>query len=215
MTGVSVLVVDDHPVVLTGLTALLVDETWVGRVDTATTVAAALDQARMHPPGLAIVDLRLPDGDGVDLVRSLVARAPGLRAVVLTMHADPEAALRALVSGAVGYLLKDTPPEEMRVALASAARGGLVVDPAVAMPVRRSLGGSGRTLPTLTPRQEQMLDLLATGMPTTVIAERLSLSPKTVRNRLSEVFTALGVTTRAEAIVLARDAGLGRGTRSG
>jgi DNA-binding NarL/FixJ family response regulator len=83
------------------------------------------------------------------------------------------------------------------------------------MPVRRSLGGSGRTLPTLTPRQEQMLDLLATGMPTTVIAERLSLSPKTVRNRLSEVFTALGVTTRAEAIVLARDAGLGRGTRSG
>ena len=215
MTGVSVLVVDDHPVVLTGLTALLVDETWVGRVDTATTVAAALDQARMHPPGLAIVDLRLPDGDGVDLVRSLVARAPGLRAVVLTMHADPEAALRALVSGAVGYLLKDTPPEEMRVALASAARGGLVVDPAVAMPVRRSLGGSGRTLPTLTPRQEQMLDLLATGIPTTVIAERLSLSPKTVRNRLSEVFTALGVTTRAEAIVLARDAGLGRGTRSG
>jgi DNA-binding NarL/FixJ family response regulator len=215
MNAIRVLVVDDHPVVLTGLAAVLSDETWVGHLDTATTVAAALARARTHPPQLAVVDLRLPDGDGVDLLRSLVALAPGLRAVVLSMHADPDAALRALASGAVGYLLKDTPPDEMRMALASAARGGLVVDPAVALPVRRSLGGSGRALPTLTPRQEQLLDLLAGGLPTAVIAQRLSLSPKTVRNRLSEVFALLGVTTRAQAIVLARDAGLGRGERSG
>ena len=215
MTGIRVLVVDDHPVVLTGLVALLADESWVSHLDTATTAAAALERARTAPPQFAVLDLRLPDGDGVDLLRSLVALAPGLRAVVLTMHADPGAALRALASGAVGYLLKDTPPEEMRVALASAARGGLVVDPAVALPVRRSLGGAGRALPALTPRQEEMLDLLATGLPTALIAERMSLSPKTVRNRLSEVFAALGVTSRAEAIVRAREAGLGRGTRSG
>lgn len=215
MTAIRVLVVDDHPVVLTGLAAVLADESWVGHLDTVTTVAGALAHARMHPPQLAVVDLRLPDGDGVSLLRSLVALAPGLRAVVLTMHADSDAALRALASGAVGYLLKDTPPDEMRMALASAARGGLVIDPAVALPVRHSLGGSGRALPTLTPRQEQLLDLLANGLPTAVIAQRLSLSPKTVRNRLSEVFAMLGVTTRAQAIVLARDAGLGRGERSG
>jgi two-component system nitrate/nitrite response regulator NarL len=210
-----VLVVDDHPVVLTGLAALLADESWVGQLDTATTVAAAVQHARAHPPQLAVIDLRLPDGDGVDLLRTLVALVPGLRAVMLTMHADADAAMRALASGAVGYVLKDSPPDEMRVALASAARGGLVVDPAVALPVRRRLGGAGRALPVLPPRQEEMLDLLAAGLPTGVIAERMSLSAKTVRNRLSEVFAALGVTTRAEAIVLARESGLGRGTRQG
>lgn len=210
-----VLVVDDHPVVLSGLSAVLADESWVDDLETATSAATALAHARSHPPDLAVVDLRLPDADGVDLLRSLIALTPGLRAVVLTMHADPDAALRALTSGAVGYLLKDTPPDEMRISLASAARGGLVVDPAVALPVRRSLGGSGRALPGLTPRQEQLLDLLATGLTTAVIAERLVLSPKTVRNRLSEVFATLGVTTRAQAIVLARDAGLGRGERFG
>jgi DNA-binding NarL/FixJ family response regulator len=210
-----VLVVDDHPVVLTGLAALLAGESWVQQLDTATTVAEAVHRARVHPPQLAVIDLRLPDGDGVDLLRTLVALVPGLRAVLLTMHADANAAIRAVASGAVGYVLKDSPPEEIRMALSSAARGGLVIDPAVALPVRRRLGSAGRALPVLTPRQEELLDLLAAGLPTAVIAERMSLSAKTVRNRLSEVFTALRVTTRAEAIVLARESGLGRGTRQG
>jgi DNA-binding NarL/FixJ family response regulator len=213
--GVRVLVVDDHPIVAAGLGALLADEPWVDAVDTAATVAQALQVVRVRPPRLAVVDLRLPDGNGVDLIRSLVALEPGLRAVVLSMHADADAAVRALASGAVGYLLKDSPPQEMRVALASAARGGLVVDPSVALPVRRSLGGARRVLPSLTPRQEQLLDLLAAGLATSEIADRLCLTPKTVRNRLSEVFAALGVSTRAEAIVAAREAGLGRGGRPG
>lgn len=212
--GGTVLVVDDHPVVLTGLAALLADEPWVSGVETATTAAEAVRSARERPPSLAVLDLRLPDADGVDLLRRLVALVPDVRAVLLTMHADEEAAVRAMASGAVGYLLKDTPPDDMRVALASAARGGLVIDAAVAAPVRRSLGGGGRTLPELTPRQRELLDLVAAGLPTALVAERMHLSPKTVRNRLSEVFLALGVTSRAEAIVRARDAGLGRGERA-
>ena len=206
------LVVDDHPVVLTGLAALLADEPWVDRVETATTAEEGVRRAREHPPLLAVLDLRLPDASGVDLLRRLVALVPDVRAVILTMHADEEAALRAVASGAVGYLLKDTPPDDMRLALASAARGGLVIDPAVASPVRRSLGGS-RPLPELTPRQHELLDLVAAGLPTAVVAERMHLTPKTVRNRLSEVFQALGVSSRAEAIVRAREAGLGRGER--
>ena len=206
------LVVDDHPVVLTGLAALLADEPWVDRVETATTAEEGVRRAREHPPLLAVLDLRLPDASGVDLLRRLVALVPDVRAVILTMHADEEAALRAVASGAVGYLLKDTPPDDMRLALASAARGGLVIDPAVASPVRRSLGGS-RPLPELTPRQHELLDLVAAGLPTAVVAERMHLTPKTVRNRLSEVFQALGVSSRAEAIVWAREAGLGRGER--
>ena len=207
------LVVDDHPVVLTGLAALLADEPWVDRVETATTAEEGVRRAREHPPLLAVLDLRLPDASGVDLLRRLVALVPDVRAVILTMHADEEAALRAVASGAVGYLLKDTPPDDMRLALASAARGGLVIDPAVASPVRRSLGGGGRPLPELTPRQHELLDLVAAGLPTAVVAERMHLTPKTVRNRLSEVFQALGVSSRAEAIVRAREAGLGRGER--
>jgi DNA-binding NarL/FixJ family response regulator len=208
-----VLVVDDHPVVLTGLAALLADEPWVDRVETATTAEEGVRRAREHPPLLAVLDLRLPDASGVDLLRRLVALVPDVRAVILTMHADEEAALRAVASGAVGYLLKDTPPDDMRLALASAARGGLVIDPAVASPVRRSLGGGGRPLPELTPRQHELLDLVAAGLPTAVVAARMHLTPKTVRNRLSEVFQALGVSSRAEAIVRAREAGLGRGER--
>lgn len=212
MRPVSVLVVDDHPVVLTGLAALLTDESWVGRVDTATTAQAALAAAREHPPTLAVLDLRLPDSSGVDLLRRLVVLVPDVRAVILTMHADEQAALEAVASGALGYLLKDTPPDDMRLALASAARGGLVFDPAVASPVRRNLGG-GRPLPQLTPRQRELLDLVAAGLSTATVADRMALTPKTVRNRLSEVFQSLGVTSRSEAIVLAREAGLGRGER--
>lgn len=212
-TRTSVLLVDDHPVVLTGLAALLEDEPWVGRVATATTAVEAEASARRDPPHLAVLDLRMPDGSGNDLLRRLIAIVPGLRAVILTMHADEDAALQALSSGAVGYLLKDTPPAQLRASLFSASRGGLVVDQAVAGPVRLSLGHGGRDLSALTPRQHELLDLLATGMPTGDIALRTCLSPKTVRNRLSEVFAVLGVSTRSQAIVLAREAGLGRGER--
>lgn len=210
-SGHRVLLVDDHPVVLLGMTGLLQRERWVCAIETAGDGQTALRTAATFRPTLAVVDLRLPDLDGVDLVRRLIAQDPALRVCVLTMHVGTEQVLQALASGAVGYLLKDSPPDEVRGCLRQVAEGTLVLAPPAAMVVTGSLPGGGATvaLPDLTARESEVLDLLARGLPTQVIADRLHLAPKTVRNRLSEVFAKLGVQTRGEAMALARDAGLG------
>lgn len=207
---VTLLLVDDHPVFLDGLHALFRTESWVRDVAVARTGAEAMQECATTKPDVAVVDLRLPDGDGVDLTRRLLALHPPLRVLLLTMHADTEAVMRALASGAAGYLLKDAEPEDVRAAVRQVARGGMVVGAGVADPLRQSIGGGGPDLSGLAPRDRELLSLLAAGLPTAVIASRLHVTPKTVRNRLSELFGRLGVTSRAEAIVIARDAGFGR-----
>jgi DNA-binding NarL/FixJ family response regulator len=209
--SVSLLLVDDHPVFLEGLQGLFAAEPWVGGLAVARTGAEAMRRCADSQPDVAVVDLRLPDGDGVELTRRLLASRPRLRVLILTMHADSDAVLRALASGAAGYLLKDAEPEDVRAAVRQIARGGMVLGAGVADPLRQSMGGTGPDLSALRPRDRELLALLASGLPTAVIASRLHVSPKTVRNRLSELFGRLGITSRAEAIVIARDAGLGRG----
>lgn len=211
MENAHLLLVDDHPVFLDGLHALLASEPWVATVALARTAADAVERCSTRPFDVAVVDLRLPDGDGVDLTRRLLALRPRLRVLMLTMHADSDAVLRALASGAAGYLLKDAEPEDVRSAVRQVARGSMVVGAGAAETLQGSMTGTTIDLRSLTDRERELLGLLALGINTAVIAERLHVSPKTVRNRLSELFTRLGVSGRAEAIVLARDAGLGRG----
>ena len=207
---VRLLLVDDHPVFLDGLAALLGSQDWADVVAVAKTAAEAERAAAAARPDVAVVDLRLPDLDGVELTRRLLARQPGLRVLLLTMHAGQDAVLRGLGAGAAGYVLKDAEPEDVLGAVRQVARGGMVVGAGAAAAVRGQLAEEPSALPPLSPRDRELLGLLATGLTTAGIAARLGIAPKTVRNRLSELFAALGVSSREEAALLARAAGLGR-----
>ncbi len=207
---IRVLLVDDHPIVLSGLTALVQSDDGLELTATAGNVSQAL--AVTDPPDVAVVDLELPDGDGIQLGAALKERWPDLRVVVLTMHADDQAVMRSLGSGLDGYLLKDSDPEDVLRAIHSAARGTLVLGQGAAGAVVAAASTAPRTdeLSTLDARELEILDLLAQGMSTGQIAARLYLAPKTIRNRLSEIVGKLGTADRDQTIALARAAGLGR-----
>ncbi|OHV39983.1 MULTISPECIES: response regulator transcription factor [Pseudofrankia] len=208
---INVLVVDDHPVVLTGLTALIGSDPQLSVFGTARSAAAARELPGDHGPTVAVVDLQLPDGDGISLGVELRRRWPALRVLVLTMHADDATVIQSLASGLNGYLLKDADPEDVLAAIHSAAGGSLVVGRGVSAVVVAAAASAPRTdaLAALHARDLELLDLMVEGMPVSHIAARLYLAPKTVRNRISELLRKLAVTSREEAVSLGRAAGRG------
>jgi DNA-binding NarL/FixJ family response regulator len=209
---ISVLVVDDHPIVLSGLSALVGSDDDLELVAAAMTVSETLAVTRR--PDVAVVDLDLPDGDGIELGTRLKTRWPGVRVVILTMHADDAAVMRCLGSGLDGYLLKDSDPEDVLTAIHSAARGTLVLGRGAAAPVVAAAAATppaSDALAALDTREIEILHLLVRGLPTSQVAARLFLAPKTVRNRVSVMLGKLGVSSRDEAVALGRRAGLGHG----
>jgi DNA-binding NarL/FixJ family response regulator len=210
---IKVLVVDDHPVVLAGLEALIGSDpgmTVVASARSATEVRQLDDGAK---PDVAVLDLQLPDGDGISLGIELKRRWPELRVLVLTMHADETTVMQSLASGLDGYLLKDADPEDVLAAVHSAAGGSLVVSRSVSAVVVAAAASAPRTdaVAALDARDLEILELLVDGLPTSQVAARLYLAPKTIRNRISEMLGKLGVSSRDEAVALGRAAGLGRG----
>ena len=212
---IRVLLVDDHPIVLSGLSSLVQSDDGLALIATAGTVDQAL--AVTAQPDVAVVDLELPDGDGIHLGAALKERWPELRVVVLTMHADDQAVMRSLGSGLDGYLLKDSDPDDVLRAIHSAAHGTLVLGKGAAGAVVAAAATAPRTdaLGTLDARELEILELLAQGMSTGQIAARLYLAPKTIRNRVSEIVGKLGTANPDQAIALGRAAGLGRGAKPG
>lgn len=208
---IRVMLVDDHPIVLSGMSALVASDDALDLVATARDVAEALDVA--VEAEVAVVDLELPDGDGIELGAALKRRWPDLRVVVLTMHADHHAVLRSLGSDLDGYLLKDSDPEDLLTAIHAAASGTLVFGRGAAGAVVAAAASSPRTdaLQGLDAREMEILGLLARGMSTAQVAARLYLAPKTIRNRVSDIVGKLSASDRDEAIAMARAAGLGRG----
>ncbi|KXK60752.1 hypothetical protein AWW66_17260 [Micromonospora rosaria] len=209
-SGIHVLVVDDHPVVCRGLASLLGAETWIGRVSEAGTVREARRLVTTERPQVAIIDLGLPDGDGVELAGQLSVVAPFCATIVMTMTNDPDTVRAALAAGARGYLLKDSAPELVVAAVRTVAGGGSALGPGVATgpaPTGRSHRPAG-PLDRLSPRERELLGLLAHGHTNREIAARLSLSEKTVRNLLSIITGKLGVADRVQAVLLARRHGL-------
>ena len=204
-----VLVVDDHPIVLSGLTALIESEPGLTLVATARSAADAL-----HcdvEPDVAVIDLHLPDGDGIELGADLKRRWPHLRVLVLTMSADSHSVVRSVGAGLDGYLLKDSDPDELLAAIHAAARGALVLGRGASDAVVAVTASSPRTdsLAVLDAREFEILSLLVDGFTTQQVAARLYLAPKTILNRVSAIIAKLGVSSRADAVALGTAAGLG------
>ena len=210
---IRVAIVEDHPMFRMGLAAAIVEMDGielVGEAQRADQVAALVAQAA---PEVLLLDVRLPDASGLEVNRWLAEHHPEVRVVMLTMSEDHDTALTALRDGASGYLVKGVGPERVERALRTVAAGDVVLDQTLVAAVtelaqgRRS--GTARPFPQLTTREYDILGLLAEGLDNTAIARRLMLSPKTVRNHVSNVFTKLDVADRPGAIVLARRHGMG------
>lgn len=210
-TPIRVLLADDHPVVRGGLRALLDALDGIEVVAEASDGAAAIREAVISRPDVVVLDLRMPGIDGIEAARRITHDLPKVAVLVLTMFDDDELVADALEAGARGYLLKGAEPDEIERAVRAVAGGATILGPRVAA---RALGTAHRrpqvaVLTQLTAREHDALDLIARGMSNSAIADQLGIAPKTVANHISSIFLKLGVATRAEAIVRARDAGLG------
>jgi DNA-binding NarL/FixJ family response regulator len=208
---IRLLVADDHPMFVSGLTALLEAEPDMTVVAVAATGAEALRQAAEARPDVAVLDVTMPDGDGLAVTAGIRAAGLPTRALILTMYDDDENVLAALRAGAYGYALKGAGPNEILAAIRAVARGEAVFGAGVAA---RLLGHFARAastspFPQLTEREHEVLGLVARGLDNAAIARRLGVSGKTVRNHVSNVITKLHVSDRSGAILRAREVGLG------
>ncbi len=214
MSDLRILIADDHPVVRDGLRALLGSVPGYDVVAEAATGAEAVREAVLHTPDVALLDLRMPDLDGFAATREIGKAAPSVAVLILTMHEDDDSVFAAMRAGARGYLVKGASQEEILGGITAVARGEAIFGPGVAQRVlaffRAGPSVAEPAFPELTPREREILDLLAAGLPNAVIGERLALAPKTIANNVSSIFVKLRVAGRPEAIVRAREAGLGR-----
>lgn len=219
MIGVAdplrVLIADDHPVFRSGLRALLNLEEGYEVAGEAGTGKEAVSLALELQPDVVVMDLRMPEFDGVEATRRIVRDSPHIAVVVLTMFDDDDSVFAAMKAGARGYLLKGTNQADVLRAIALVGSGGALFGPSIATRVveyfSRPQRAAGReAFPELTDREREVLALVAEGQSNHAIAVRLGISEKTVRNHVSNIFAKLAVADRAQAIVRARQAGLAR-----
>jgi DNA-binding NarL/FixJ family response regulator len=214
MTVIRVVIADDHPIVREGLTALLSSVPGFDVVASARTGREAVQEVVVHRPDVALLDLQMPELDGFGATRQIVRSAPDVAVLVLTMHADDDSVFTAMRAGARGYLVKGAEQEEILGAIRAVAAGEVIFGPAVAQRVLAFFSGPppapSNVFPELTDRETKILDLLAAGLSNAEIGQRLSLAGKTVANHVSSIFAKLQVAGRAQAIIKARDAGLGQ-----
>jgi DNA-binding NarL/FixJ family response regulator len=211
---IRIVVADDHPVVRDGLRALFTSLPGTDLVGEATTGREAIRAAVTARPDVLVMDLRMPDLDGIAATAEISRVAPDVAVLVLTMFDDDESVYAAMRAGARGYLVKGAAQEQISQAIGTVAAGGAIFSPGVARRVLDLFTGPApavRPFPELTGRERDVLDLIAAGLPNATIATRLGVAGKTVGNHISAIFAKLQVASRAEAIVRAREAGLGRG----
>jgi DNA-binding NarL/FixJ family response regulator len=210
---VRVVIADDHPLVRSGLRAALDPLEELEVVAEAATGSAAVREAVLHRPDVVVMDLQMPGLSGIEATRELRRAVPEASVLVLTMFEDDDSIFEAMAAGARGYVLKGAEAREIARAITAVAAGEAIFGPAVAARVLSFFAtppAPPAPFPELTARERQVLDLLATGRGNHQIAERLGLSAKTVANHLSAIFGKLQVADRTQAILRARDAGLGR-----
>ena len=217
MAPIRILIADDHPVFRFGLRALLNAMADTEVVGEATSGEAAIELAATLRPDLIVMDINMPDTNGIEATRRIREHNPDARVLVVTML-DDDSVFAAMRAGARGYLLKGAEPAETLRAIRAVADGEAIFSAGVAerlmhffaSPSTPSPEQPAAAFPELTEREREVLDLIARGLTNSAIAERLVLSPKTVRNYITEIFAKLQVADRAQAIIRARDAGLGQ-----
>jgi DNA-binding NarL/FixJ family response regulator len=211
MSTVRILLADDHRMFRQGLRELIERKTRFEVVGEASTGREALAEVERLRPDLVLLDIQMPELDGVAVARQLAQLHPAIKIVMLTMYRQDQHLLEAIKAGARGYLLKDADADELIAVLERVARGDAALDPALTArvfdAVRRGGGGLVGAEP-LTEREREIVQLLAAGHDNRTIAARLHLSEKTVGNRLSEIFQKLGVTNRTQAAIVAVQRGL-------
>ncbi len=209
----TVVIADDHPMIRQGLRLTLDDLPGIQVIGEATTGRQAVQLAESLQPDVLIMDINMPEGNGIDATRALAQSSPHVNVLILTMFDDDASVFQAMRAGARGYLLKGAGEDEIERAVRGVADGEAIFGPAIAQRVLDFLSGTTprqvAAFPELSEREREVLSLLAEGRSNPDIARRLFLSPKTVRNHVSNIFTKLQVADRAQAIIKARDAGLG------
>ena len=208
---ITLILADDHPVFASGLRAVFDAEPDLSVLAVASTGREAVRAATEHRPDVAVLDITMPDGDGLWVCDQLRAAGLGVRVLILTMSDDDENVLAALRAGAYGYTLKGAGPDELVAAVRAVARGEALFGAGIAARMLQHFGHSAvaSPFPQLTERETEVLGLLAAGRDNAGVARRLGVSPKTVRNHVSNIITKLQVSDRSGAILRARDAGLG------
>ena len=210
---IRLLVADDHPAFRRGLELMLADTGDVEIVGHAGTGVQAVELADQVLPDVILMDLRMPDLDGIEATRRLSRGTPAPAIVVLTMFEDDDSVFAAMRAGARGYLLKGAEQDEIVRAIRAVAAGEAIFGPEIAQRVvAHFASGAGSTttaFPSLTEREREVLEMIAAGKGNATIAHDLMISLKTVRNHVSNIFTKLQVSDRSAAIVKARESGLG------
>lgn len=211
--AIRILIVDDHPVFRFGLRALLESQPDMVVVEEAETGEDAIQMAASLQPDVVLMDVNMPDLNGIEATQQIMATASQTAILIITMF-DDDTVFTAMQAGARGYLLKGAQGTETLRAVRAVANGEVIFSPGVAGQMMTYFARGRKPepnapFPNLTPRESEILELLAQGFTNTTIAEKLSLSPKTIRNQVSDIYSKLQVATRSEAIIKAREAGLG------
>jgi DNA-binding NarL/FixJ family response regulator len=216
---VRVLLADDHEMVRAGVRALLAQERGIAVIAEAADGLQAIQAALVEQPDVVLMDLHMPGADGIEATRQIVQASPHIKVLVLTMMEDNDSVFAALRAGALGYLLKGAGRDELTRAIQAVNAGEAIYSPAIAQRIigyfsRSQTRFNDSVFPELTDREHEVLNLIAAGHNNAVIARRLVISPKTVRNHISNIFSKLRVADRAQAIVAAREKGYGGATEA-
>jgi two-component system, NarL family, response regulator DevR len=203
---IRVFLVDDHEIVRRGVRELLESEDDLEVVGEAGTAAEAITHAAANHPDVVVLDVRLPDGDGVELAREIRSAHPEIQCLILTSFSDDEALVQAILAGAAGYLLKQIKGTDLIDAIRRVAAGHSLLDPAVTSRILERLrtpAPADERLARLTNQERRILDLIAEGLTNRQIAARVHLAEKTVKNYVSNLLTKLGMERRTQAAVFA------------
>jgi DNA-binding NarL/FixJ family response regulator len=216
MDVLRVLIADDHPLFRHGIAALLQAASGFEVVGEATSGDEVVTLAEQLQPDVVLMDIRMPEINGIEATRRILHTSPHIRILIVTMSEDDASVFTAMRAGARGYVLKDAQKDDMLRAIRAVGRGEAIFSPAVAARLidffaDARLGVPRQAFPELTEREREILNLIAQGHSNPEIAARLVLSGHTVRNYVSNIFGKLQVVDRAQAIVRAREAGLGYG----
>ncbi len=215
MEPISLLIADDHPLFRKGVRALLLDAAEFEIAGEAATGEQAIAMAAELQPDVILMDVQMPGVNGIEATRRIVNTSPHIAVLVLTMFEDDDSVFAAMRAGARGYMLKGADQDQLLPAIRALPRGEAIFGSGIAQRVLSYFAAvktemPPQTLAELTDREREILELVAQGMTNTEIAARFVLSQKTVRNHVSNIFSKLQVTDRAQAVARARDAGFGQ-----